>query len=206
MSLGRDSRRHFLRLGVAFALPLAGCGFHPVYMPTASGGPGPAASELAAVNVPVIPERPGQLLRQALQERFHNDSGTPSGYDLRVVFTISGEGIAISPQDITTRVRLTGNANWTLRKRDAQQTALTSGRARSLDGLNVFDSQYFAADLETEAVQKRIAENLADQITTQLAIWFRQRADQEAAQQAAQGAANGSTQPTAHGGPATPPG
>ncbi len=44
-----------------------------------------------------------------------------------------------------------------------------------------FDEQYFAADLETEAVQQRIAEKLADQIATQLALWFRHRAAQQTA-------------------------
>ena len=57
---------------------------------------------------------------------------------------------------------------------------LTSGSARAIDGVNIFDSQYFAADLETEAEQKRIAENLATQIATQLAIWFRQQAAKQA--------------------------
>ena len=59
--------------------PVAGCGFQPVYMPTASGKAGVAQRELASVYVPIIPERPGQLLRQALQERFGNDSGDASG-------------------------------------------------------------------------------------------------------------------------------
>ena len=45
-----------------------------------------------------------------------------------------------------------------------------------MDGLNIFNEQYFAADLETEVVQKRIADNVAQQIATQLAIWFRERA------------------------------
>ncbi len=55
-------------------------------------------------------------------------------------------------------------------------TVLTTGSARAIDGVNIFDSQYFAADLEIEAEQKRIAENVATQIATQLAIWFRQQA------------------------------
>lgn len=42
--------------------------------------------------------------------------------------------------------------------------------------MNILDSQYFALDLENEAVQKRIAETLADQITIQLAAFFRKRA------------------------------
>ena len=53
---------------------------------------------------------------------------------------------------------------------------MTSGFARTSDALNIFDTQYFAADLENEALQKRMAEALADQITMQLAIYFRKRA------------------------------
>ena len=34
-----------------------------------------------------------------------------------------------------------------------------------MDGFNIIDEQYFAADLENEAVQRRLAEALADQIT-----------------------------------------
>ncbi|MDR3531928.1 MAG: LPS assembly lipoprotein LptE [Rhodopila sp.] len=155
---------------------LGGCGFQPVYMPTASGKAGVAQRELASVYVGIIPERPGQLLRQALQERFGNDSGTPSAYDLQVSFGIAGEGIAIETSNLATRIRLTGNASWILLAHDPKRTALTTGNARAIDGVNIFDSQYFAADLEVEAEQKRIAENIATQIATQLAVWFREQA------------------------------
>ena len=50
-------------------LGLAGCGFEPVYMPSAGDTPGVAQRELAAIDVAIIPDRPGQLLRQALQQR-----------------------------------------------------------------------------------------------------------------------------------------
>jgi LPS-assembly lipoprotein len=155
---------------------LGGCGFQPVYMPTASGNAGPAQRELASVYVGIIPERPGQLLRQALQERLGNDSGTPSAYDLTVSFGISGEGVAIESDTIATRIRLIGSANWSLVSHDAKRTVLASGSARAFDAVNVFDSEYFASDLETEAETKRIAESLASQITTRLAVWFRQQA------------------------------
>ena len=52
----------------AVAAGVAGCGFQPVYMRTASGKPGVAQRDLSTVFVEIIPERPGQLLRQALQE------------------------------------------------------------------------------------------------------------------------------------------
>jgi LPS-assembly lipoprotein len=160
-------------MGLGCLTVLTGCGFQPVYMPTASGKAGVAQRELASVYVPVIPDRPGQLLRQALQERFGNDSGAPSAYDLNVSFGVAGEGIAIETNNIATRIRFTGSASWRLLARDPKRTLLASGTARAYDGVNIFDSQYFAADLETEAEQKRMAENLATQISTQLALWFR---------------------------------
>ena len=64
---GGLSRRAFLALGSGAcwrgAVPAG-------HMPTASGQPGPAQRELAAINVNLIPDRPGMLLRQALQDRF----------------------------------------------------------------------------------------------------------------------------------------
>jgi len=57
-------------LAMLAGAPLSGCGFQPVYMPTASGKAGVAQRELAAIHVALIPDRPGQVLRQALQSRF----------------------------------------------------------------------------------------------------------------------------------------
>ncbi len=158
---------------------LGGCGFQPIYMPTASGNAGPPKRELAKVFVRIIPERPGQLLRQALQDRFGSDAGPASAYDLAVSFGISGEAIGIENSSVATRVRFVGSASWSLLAHDPHFSRLTSGSARSIDGLNVFDGQYFASDLESEAVQKRLADAIAQQIATQLAIWFRQQADKQ---------------------------
>jgi LPS-assembly lipoprotein len=168
-------RRGFLALGVGAGL--SGCGFQPVYMPAASGNAGVAQRELAAIQVALIPDRPGQLLRQALQDRLEmGASGVARRYDLAVGFSVSGEGIAIQPDNVATRIRSIGSANWTLVAQDPGRTKLTSGYARAVDAFNIFDEQYFAADLENEAVQRRLAEALADQITIQLAAFFRKRA------------------------------
>ncbi len=177
------TRRGFLTglTGAGVALGLAGCGFQPMYMPTASGGAGIAARELAAINIPIIPDRPGQLMRQALQARLANDSGTAKRYDLGVAFWISGEGIGIQTDNSATRVRFTGYASWVLTAQDPARTRLTDGTARTMDGMNIFSAQYFALDLENEVLQRRMAEVLADQVATQLSLWFRQRAAASAA-------------------------
>jgi LPS-assembly lipoprotein len=180
---GQEESLHLHRralFGLGAALALSACGFKPIYMPTASGGPGPAERDLAATDVLLMAGRPGQLFRQALQARFGSDAGGPHRYDLEASFWITGEGIAVQSDNIATRVRLVGNVVWTLRAHDAKRTRLASGSDHTLDGFNVFDQQYFAADLENEQVQRRIAEALADRVTTQLAIWFRERAEKPA--------------------------
>ncbi len=166
-------------LALANGAWLGGCGFQPVYMPTASGQAGVARRELAAIHVGLIPDRPGQLLRQALQDRLEaGSSGVARRYDLTVGYGIAGEGLAIQPDTTATRIRTIGTATWTLLAMDPARTRLTSGSARAVDGYNIFNEQYFAADLENEAVQRRLAEALADQIAIQLAMFFRKRAAQ----------------------------
>ncbi len=170
-------RRAFLALGAGAAL--AGCGFQPVYMPTASGQAGPAQRELAAINVNLIADRPGMLLRQALQDRFE-------GAERRHRATLRPGGQFLDyrqrPRDpaehTVTRVRLIGHATWTLHAQDLARTNIINGSARAADAENILDTQYFAADLENETIQKRLAGEVADQITLQLAAFFRKRAAQ----------------------------
>ncbi len=155
---------------------LAGCGFRPLYRSTVSGAPGSARRELAGVFVEVIPDRPGQLLRQALQERFQGgDDGAPSVYTLHVDYGIAGEGLGIQSDNTVTRVRFIARASYTLRTQDAARATVVTGVARSVDSENVIENQLFAADLETEAAQKRLAGSVADQVTVQLAAFFRKR-------------------------------
>jgi LPS-assembly lipoprotein len=149
-------------------------------MPTASGKAGVAQRELASVSVAIIPDRPGQLLRQALQQRMASDGGGLPRYDLRVTYWIAGEGVAVMADSSATRLRLTGNANWALTSVGAPRVRLTEGHARVVDAMNVFDQQFFALDLQNETVQRRVAEQIAEQIATQLALWFRQQAERTA--------------------------
>jgi LPS-assembly lipoprotein len=146
-------------------------------MPTASGQAGPAARELAAIHVNLLSDRPGQLMRQALQARFEGTGDVvPRRYDLAVNFWIGGTSIGQQHDTTITRTRLIGFANWTLTAQDAGHTTITNGSAHATDAANSLDTQIFASDLEIEAIQKRLAELLADQITLQLAAFFRKRA------------------------------
>jgi LPS-assembly lipoprotein len=166
----RPTRRAALLLGLGGAL--SGCGFQPVYM--ASGdGPGPDKG-LAAIEVAPIYERPGQILRQALLGRLRSERDTPRRFDLQVNFWITGEGQGILNFTQSTRIRFVAESTWTLASRDGKHTKLTAGSERVIDGVDIFDSQYFALDLDTENVQRRMAEAMAERIALRLAMWFHQ--------------------------------
>lgn len=168
-------RRALLALSGGAAV--SACGFQPVYMPTASGNAGVAQRELASIHVELIPDRPGQLLRQALQDRLAlGASGVAYQYDLTVGYGIAGEGIAVQTDNNATRFRLIGTAQWTLVAQDPGRTRLSSGFAKAVDAHDIADGQYFASDLENESIQHRMAAALADQIAIQLAAYFRKRA------------------------------
>lgn len=171
-------RRAALRGGVAVltAGPLAACGFRPVYMPTASGNPGPAERELAAIHVNLIPDRSGQLLRQALQARMNSDSGVAPRYDLSVTYWITGEGVAVLPDTTAARQRMSANAIWTLTTDDPAHLKIITGTARSFGGVDVIDTQYFGNDLAAEEMIRLFADQIAAQITLRLASYFRERA------------------------------
>lgn len=156
---------------------LAGCGFHPLYAPAADGDPGPAETEMAAVWVPVIPERSGQVLRQALQQRLEGaGSGVARKYTLSVNFGLYVDALAIRPDTTATYVRVTGTAPWHLTTVGLTPQPLTSGQAQAVDGYDILDQQYFAAMVENDTATQRLAETLTDQIVTALAIYFRRKA------------------------------
>ena len=165
------------RAALAGTALLAGCGFHPLYAPAADGDMGPAQADLAAIWVPVIPERAGQLLRQALQRRLEGaGTGIAKRYTLTVGFALSADSLGIRPDSTATRVRIIGAAPWSLTSDTLDHRLLKQGQAHAVDGYNILDQEYFAADLENETITRRVADTLADQIVEQLAVYFRRAA------------------------------
>ncbi len=165
------------RPAVLLLLWLAGCGFEPLY---ARGPGGPA--DLPSIYVNNIGGRYGQQLREALQEDLQNPaSGTSALYQLDVAPSLSASGIAVQPDNSTTFTREVGTANWTLRTVGIAPVILANSSARTVDGFDNIDQQYFQSTMSGETTQTRLAANLADEITLQLAAWFK-RHDEARAQ------------------------
>ncbi|HTW28091.1 MAG TPA: LPS assembly lipoprotein LptE [Acetobacteraceae bacterium] len=162
-----------LLAGLALAAALGGCGFHPMYAEAAGDVPGPVEADLAAVSIPNLPERTGQLMRNALQARLNpGELAVPKRYELIVAFGIDEQTVGILPDNSVTRMRWIGTGRWFLKSLDPQRTLLASGTSRLLDAEQIINNQYFASDLDNEVVQRRLAENLANQIVLQVGAWF----------------------------------
>ena len=159
-----------LALALAPAL-LGGCGFAPLY---AQDGSSPVA-DLPAIYVDNIPAgHYGQLVREGLQQRLDSpESGAASRFRLVVGLGTSAAGIAVQPDNSSTFTRIVGTATWTLYTVGIAPVRLASGSARTLDGYNQIDQQYFQSTISGETANNRIAANLADQVTLEVAAWFR---------------------------------
>lgn len=161
--------RRFVITGL---LGLGSCGFRPVYAPSGAGGPA-FSKILSQIYVPVLPERSGQLLRQALQARMDGAGDVPvRQYELVPALRLASEAIAIQADNSTSRMRVDASASWVLRALTPTRPVVAQGSARLLDGYNIINQQFFAAELESDVVQRRLVAALADQIVLQLAAYF----------------------------------
>lgn len=159
-------------LAITGSLILGGCGFTPLYgklSPTTD-----VSAELAQVYVANISGRYGQELRLALQK---NLSGAgpenPQRYTLQVSSGANTEAVDIHQDNTSGRNRVTGNAHWQLFTVEETPQFVTQGDVTTLDGYDATFEQYFAQTLNDETAKGRVAATLAQNLTQQLAIWFR---------------------------------
>ena len=159
-----SSRRAILALP---ALALAGCGFRPMYGPRPEG----ATAGLETVRVGLISERNGQLLRRHLEQRLGRGSG-PARYDLRVGLAYGIEVQGFARDGTPSRVRMTATANWFLYDTNVPPRLIAQGIDRTFDAYNVPENQFFASDTARDAAERRLMEQLANDVVQQLAVRF----------------------------------
>ncbi len=96
-------------LVLAGALYVSSCGFSPLYGPQSSN------EETAQIKVDLIPDRPGQMLRNYLLDIF-NPYGKPTffAYRLQAVPTITKEEFGFRRDATSKRTRLTATIDFTL--------------------------------------------------------------------------------------------
>ena len=152
----------------AVLLAAGGCGFRPLHAP---GGTGTSSAAMAGVRVANIPERSGQILRQALDRRLDpRGSGDSAAHELRVALAMENEPIGFRRDGAASRIRTTARATWRLVRLGTPEAEVASGREQVFDSFNIPDGQFFAADVSRDAMDRRLMEQLADRITERLAV------------------------------------
>jgi LPS-assembly lipoprotein len=173
-----------LRVAVAGAIAAAlpGCGFRPLYGADRGLVPieatGPIQAELASVQVGLIPERSGQLLRRTLEQRLGSSNRTgPARYDLRVSLAFAAEPLGYRRDGTPSRVRYRATATWWLISRDSPPVQVATGTERENDAYNIPDQQFFAAEASRDAMERRLVDSLGESIAQRLAVAMRRRAE-----------------------------
>ncbi len=145
---------------------LTACGFTPLY--------GDNSSDANEVSVGIIPDRTGQLLRQALQDQLQiAGAPTQERYQLSVSYAIISEATGIQEDTSATRERFSASASWALAPIGNPNKPLVTGGASTEDALNIIDQQYFQITLETNTVNQQLANEIAAQISAQVAAYFK---------------------------------
>jgi LPS-assembly lipoprotein len=168
-----SSNRNLKALALLASLAsLTGCGFTPLYGDNSSDSN--VEQKMGEVSVGIIPDRTGQLLRQALQDQLQiAGSPTQERYQLSVSYAILTQATGIQQDTSATRQRFTASASWALAPIGNPQNPLAKGLASTEDALNIIDQQYFQITLETNTVNQQLANEIATQISAQVAAYFK---------------------------------
>ena len=154
-------------------LALAGCGFRPLYGTDSADADGQVREELAAVEIPVVANREGQILRNNLIRLF-NPQGRPSlpRYRLSVGLSLREVELGIQRDDTATRANLIASAQYILT--DAAGEEMTSGSSRATASFNILSDEFATLTGSEEARDRALAE-IAQDIRTRIAIHFADR-------------------------------
>ncbi|HIC81378.1 MAG TPA: hypothetical protein EYH07_15375 [Kiloniellaceae bacterium] len=168
------SRRHFCgriwRITAAAALlPLAGCGFQPLYAENDAGQT--VASELAAIRIEPLRDRVGQQMHNFLRDRL-NPNGQPvsPNYQLRLRLAEQLSELGVRRDETATRANLKLTADFFLLEAGSGRELLI-GRSTSTTSYDILENP-FASTISERDARERALREVADDIQTRLAVYF----------------------------------
>jgi LPS-assembly lipoprotein len=164
----------FAAIAISFAV--AGCGFHPLYGDTAVDSR--VAPTLAAVYVEPVPDRVGYELRNELLDLF-NATGQADGaaYRLKVSVNETEDAVVLQTNTAITRYNYTLTAHYDLIPKEGT-SPVKSGDVTALAAYNVAAAPFLFSTVTAERDAKnRAANDIAERIRTELAVYLRASAD-----------------------------
>jgi LPS-assembly lipoprotein len=174
--LGAGDGAAWLRsLFAASAFALTGCGFHPLYGDGGSGV-GPA---LGTIFVEPISDRVGYELRNDLLDLL-NFSGSPetSHYRLKLYLTEREDAVVLQANTSITRYNYTLTAHYELTPKGSTDT-VKMGDLTAFAAYNVAAAPFLYATATAQRdAHNRAADDIAERLRTELAVYLRTAADQ----------------------------
>ncbi|MGH6780619.1 MAG: LPS assembly lipoprotein LptE [Sphingomonadaceae bacterium] len=143
---------------------LSGCGLRPLY---AGGGKGAVAQSLSEIEVAPIPGQAGWLVRNAINDRLAASGAGEKRYRLEIELDDKLTGFGVRTDNAVTRERRTLRARYKLVE---GTTVVLDATAGSDAGIDVVSSEYATIAAEQTALEN-LAQQIADQIVTRLALY-----------------------------------
>jgi len=160
------------------ALTLAACGFQPLYGNSGAPGPGVGAT-LSAVYVEQIPDRVGYELRNDLLDRLDaTGNASEARYRLKLFLFEKEDPVLFQPNTAITRYNYTLTVHYDLVPKEGAD-AVKSGDVTAFAAYNVAAAPFLYATVTAQRDAKnRAANEIAERIRTELAVYLRQVAQQ----------------------------
>ncbi len=149
---------------VAFAAPLAACGFSPMY---GGGGPGGRGPVIGPVTIDEVQGKAGFVFKAELEKLLSVERDGGPARRLTVTMTESVGGLGFRLDESASRSDLTLNASYTLADSDGK--TVVAGVASSVASYDVPASAFGEIASQDDA-RERAAENLAEKIRASLAL------------------------------------
>jgi len=153
---------------VIAGLFLSACGFTPLYATRSDNGG--VVTALAAISVQAPPDRVNRALRISLEDQLRANTLVAPQYRLVLSSALSEADVAIEQDTEVTRKNLRLRTTFILRDMETD-TALYEAKAFAIVAYNRVPSEFANIIAERDA-QERVANQVAEEIRTKLAIYF----------------------------------
>lgn len=169
------SWRNVLRMIIptALAVGMVSCGFEPLYGSKGDAG-SDAVAHLASIRIGPIPDRSGQQLRNALQDKLTPRGKAQAGlYRLEVSLVEARSDLVILQDATSTFAKMRIDAKYVLND-IATGRPLTRGTSESTTIFNIVESEFANLNAQADA-RKRAVNEISDDIRLRLGLFFRQQ-------------------------------
>ena len=159
------------------ATALGGCGFRPLYAPR---GPQDWNPALAAISVSPIRDRPGQVLELALREDLNpGDLAVQPRWVLSTQLSVYRQDLGIQRNATATSSEITVSANYSLVDIKTGKMVYSSS-SQAIGDFNQLNDAY-ATQVGADSAQDRALHEVADEMTTRMALFVRAQEQKTAA-------------------------